>query len=270
MAYTRLLTTSQLADATFNLGNIAAMPQVPEDSDTKEEILSYLQIANERFSKYEQLYDYKQELLNDPLMKKNQKKVNFCNFFNATKEILPVFFLIWVVVCIISWCSDNVIITFITWKEILACGIVVSIWYAKKLKKKNIDKQGKNYEILNEINLICGTKPFYDLYIESIPFLGEKYRNSDATRSFYEYLSNGRCNTMMEAKNLYEDELHTRRIENRLKEVEHVAVVAKSLADEAKSIANTALDRANEAMHVASVAKSKASSALRKVESKNE
>lgn len=86
------------------------------------------------------------------------------------------------------------------------------------------------------------------MYAGSIPFLGGKYRNSDATHLFYEYLSNGRCTSIMEAKNLYEQELHTRRIENRINEVEHVAEVATSLAKRAVSVANTALDRANTAL----------------------
>lgn len=49
-------------------------------------------------------------------------------------------------------------------------------------------------------------------------------------------------------KNLYEQELHARRIENRINEVEHVAEVANSLAKHAISVANTALDRANKAL----------------------
>lgn len=267
MADTHLLTTSQLADATFNLGNITEMPQPPVvETASKEEMLSYLKVAKERFSKYERLYDLKQKILKDPDMAKDQRKNYFGHFYVLFGPMSSLFILIWLIVCVISWFSDNAIIQFITWKVLLALDVILTLLLSiTVVRKDKVAKQDKNNEILREIDLIFSSQPISDLYVGSIPFLGEKYRYSDAARAFYEYLSNGRCKTMMDAKNLYEEELHTRRIENRIKDVEHVADVAKSLATQAISVAETALERANLALGISTAAYSKASSAQRSV-----
>lgn len=266
MATVQLLTENQLAKETYNLANVSNMPLVPSESASKDEAVPYLSEATKRFSAYEALNVKREQILRDPLMAKDQSKNIFSHFWDAFRPWSSFFFLAWIVICVWSWFSDNAIIKFITWKELLIADVIVAILCTPIVRKDRVRKQEILKEILGEIESIFSSEPFYELYSGSESFLGPKYRYSDAAASFTEYFINGRCSSIKEAKNLYEQELSTRRIENRLGEVEMHAQQAEDLAQRALNRADQAISISNAALATAAAAYSKASKTARKVD----
>lgn len=266
MATVQLLTENQLAKETYNLANVPNMPLVPSESATKDEAVPYLSEATKRFSAYEALNVKREQILRDPLMAKDQSKNIFSHFWDAFCPWSSFFFLAWIVICVWSWFSDNAIIKFITWKELLIADVIIAVLCTPIVRRDRVRKQEILKEIFGEIESIFSSEPFYELYGGSESFLGPKYRYSDAAASFTEYFINGRCSSIKEAKNLYEQELSTRRIENRIGEVEMQAQQAEALAQRAMNRAEEAISISKVALATAAAAYSKASKTARKVD----
>lgn len=105
--------------------------------------------------------------------------------------------------------------------------------------KDNIVKQYKYKALLDGIEDVFTSKMFIDLYCSTSSFLGEKYRNSDATSFFERILHDGDCYSMKEAQEMYKKELATRVIEQKAENVERViklmdALVALALSNAEK------------------------------------
>ena len=266
MTTVQLLTEDQLAKETYNLANVPNMPLVPSESATRDEAVPYLSEATKRFSAYEALNVKREQILRDPLMAKDQSKNIISHFWDAFRPWSCFFFLAWIVICVWSWFSDNAIIKFITWKELLIADVIVAILCTPIVRRDRVRKQEILKEIFGEIESIFSSEPFYELYGGSESFLGPKYRYTDASASFTEYFINGRCSSIKEAKNLYEQELSTRRIENRIGEVEKQAQQAEALAQRAMNRADEAISIAKVSLATAGAAYSKASKTARKVD----
>ena len=87
--------------------------------------------------------------------------------------------------------------------------------------------------------------------MKTIDLLGVDYRDSVATDKFAMYFINGRCDTLKEAKNLYEKECANKRLEHRLNDIDDRASAAMRLAESAASVASVAYSTANAAYNKA-------------------
>ena len=119
--------------------------------------------------------------------------------------------------------------------------------FAEKKKKKNLSNVRKNEQAYRDKKL------FYDELMERQPpkaflspdYLPEEYRQLDAINSFISYLSTGRADTLGQAINLYEQELHNRRMER--KQEEHLRRMEEEQREHNRNLENVQRDNGSRA-----------------------
>ena len=90
-----------------------------------------------------------------------------------------------------------------------------------------------NKRIKNKADELLNSKRYYEFLKENIPILKPKYISSDAVRAFQDYFVNDRCTTMRDARNLYEQQLSSQKIQSQLNGIQQRAQLAAEYARDA-------------------------------------
>lgn len=229
------------------------LSRVPSVDSGKEILTGWLLQVSKDFAFYEKLDAKRRELMNMNIAKTPDSGSSFLLEFMffvlgfATIIFLPV----WGISSIVDYFKPNVICSYITWKNCLIADVILSIYVAYSDKRSSAKFKKEWKQKVADIDTLFQNENFSNLYMKTIDLLGVDYRDSVATDKFAMYFINGRCDTLKEAKNLYEKECANKRLEHRLNDIDDRASAAMRLAESAASVASAAYSTANAAYNKA-------------------
>jgi|GEM_PF-2124203 hypothetical protein len=169
------------------------------------------------------------------------------------------------------------------WK-LIACVLYVVLYVLRawrEIANRNRNKQNvtkaneKRKQLIKEINeentgylKILNSDERVSFYQYVVPYLGPSYIYSFAAKYFVKLFLDGRCSTLPDAKNLYEQDQHAieqrqqyQKLSDEVTDAKYMAGAAMFKADSAMERADSAMSRADSAMAAAASASAAAFSA---------
>lgn len=217
------ISTIKVEDNISHLLDITEAPYHLDEISRVEDIVRYLGFVSSMFYSYERLYENQQRILQEPVMEHDQREwVRIFDQIGTLLLMLGVYFVgIGIVELLALLFGSNY-----SAKKDYIIGFVLMLILAYSLMnqkwKSNIEKQYKYKHLLEGMNDVFASKMFIDLYCSTASFLGEKFRNSDAT-IFFEYVLHAeKCSSIKEAQEMYKKELATKLIEQKAENVERI------------------------------------------------
>lgn len=219
---------------------------VPSEDSDKEMLTGWLLQVSKKFDFYEKLDAKRNELMNMNIAKIPDGGASFkSHFYGNLFAFICLFIVVWIIASIVGYFWPNVVCSFITWKFCLIASVVLGLFVSRHSKKSEAKFKKEWKQKVADIDLYFQDVNFSNLYMNTTSILGSDYRYSFATGKFASYFINGRCDTLKEAKNLFEQECANMRLENKMNGLEERASAAMKLAESAYSMAKAAYNKAN-------------------------